>query len=105
MSISKTIFFLILILSLKNFAFSRSNEIFQKSWQYYLKKGLIQYKHEMYDYSLLNLQKALEQNDNLFKAANTLAEIYIINRDKYILTPSKFVENSILVQKVDNLNS
>jgi len=49
-----------------------------RSWKYYFKKGSIQFRYEMYDYSLFNMIKALEINPKLYKAANILAEIYKI---------------------------
>ncbi len=53
---------------------------------YYLRKGKLQFRAEMYDYAILNLQLALDGNPDLFEALNILADIYIMrnNRQKGI---------------------
>jgi tetratricopeptide (TPR) repeat protein len=47
------------------------------SWQYYYKKGVIEYRARMYDFAIENLTKALDRKSDLYEAANTLADIYL----------------------------
>ena len=53
------------------------------SWQYYFQKGKVQFKAEMYNYSILNLLNALDLNPKLYEAANYLSDIYFINNKRY----------------------
>jgi len=53
-----------------------------KGWQYYYKKGMLQYRAEMLDYSILNLEKATDRNNKLFNAFNAMAKIYFIKNKK-----------------------
>ncbi|MFW5771382.1 MAG: tetratricopeptide repeat protein [Spirochaetota bacterium] len=52
------------------------------TWQYYYKKGKIEYNHEMYEFAIENLTRALRLNDSLYQAANLIAEIYMKNNIK-----------------------
>ena len=47
-----------------------------KTWQYYYKKGTIEYNNEMYEFAIENLNRALQLNDSLYQAANLIAETY-----------------------------
>ena len=51
-------------------------------WQYYLKKGQLQYKYEMYDYALFNLNKALLLNRDCGIAAELMGDIYVKKHNK-----------------------
>ncbi len=53
-----------------------------RTWQYYHKKGVVEYKEEMYDFALENLERSLELNPSDFEAANIMAEIYILKNKK-----------------------
>ncbi len=53
-----------------------------QSWQYYLERGRKQFNARMYDYSFDSITKALKKNPRSFEAANILARIYIIQKDK-----------------------
>ncbi len=46
-------------------------------WEYYYRKGSIQFKAEMYPAALENLERALDLNPSLYDAANTMAHILI----------------------------
>ena len=54
----------------------------EDSWQYYYRKGTIEFNNEMYDFAVENLSRALEQNGSLYQAANLIAEIYMRNNMK-----------------------
>ncbi len=53
---------------------------------------------------------SLVDMENLFSIVNLgldlgeTGEIYLVNQDGYMITPSKFKENSVLIQKIDNIN-
>ena len=53
------------------------------SWQYYYKKGVIEYRAGMYDFAIENLTKALDRKGDLYEAANILAAIHL-KRDNRI---------------------
>ncbi len=53
-----------------------------KTWQYYYKKGVVEYHAEIYDYAVDNLLRALEINPGLYKAANVIAEIYEMQKNR-----------------------
>lgn len=74
MSTSKIIF-----LSLSIFFHSESAQdtsLLKESWDFYYRRGMLQYNAEMYDFSIGSLQKALRKKPDLYQAANTLAKIY-----------------------------
>ncbi len=54
-----------------------------KSWQYYYKKGVIEYNVQMYDFAIENLERVLELNPKKYGAANIMADIYFMRNDKY----------------------
>lgn len=47
------------------------------TWQYYYKKGVIEYRAGMYDFAIENLTKALDRKSDLYEAANILAAIHL----------------------------
>ena len=55
----------------------------QHSWEYYCDKGMIEYRAEMYEYSIFNMERCLEENPRSFMAANILAEIYNKKEKKF----------------------
>jgi len=48
----------------------------QNDWEYYLKKGTVQYREQMFGFALENLTRALTLNDTLTDAANMIGDIY-----------------------------
>ena len=56
--------------------------ILQNSWEYYFKKGKIQYDAGMYDYSYENMRNALAKKPDHYQAANMMAEILLIKNEK-----------------------
>ncbi len=52
------------------------------SWQYYYRKGRVQFNAEMYDFAQFSLEKALELNPELYGAANILADIHAVKGDR-----------------------
>ncbi len=54
----------------------------EDTWQYYYRKGTIEFNNEMYDFAVENLSRALKLNDSLYQAANLMAEIYMRNNMK-----------------------
>jgi tetratricopeptide (TPR) repeat protein len=89
MSIRYFNFFLIIIILSSPVLFPgevKGKSSLRRPARYYLRKGKLQFKAEMYDYSILNLQLALDGNPDLYEALNILAEIYIMrnNRQKGI---------------------
>ena len=71
MSIIKFSFLCICIFIFNSAGISRT------AWEYYYKKGVIEYKADMYTFAIDNLIKALDRNPSLYKAQNIIAEIYI----------------------------
>ncbi len=71
------------ILALAIVIFFGAGPVYGKhTWEYYLRKGRIQYDAEMYEFALFSLQKALEQNPKLWEAANILADIHRVKNEK-----------------------
>ncbi len=56
--------------------------IHARTWEYHLEKGTLQFRAEMYDYAMENLLMCLEKKPDAFKAANLIAEIYLIKNKK-----------------------
>ncbi len=75
-SIIKPLAIVIFLILCANSAFTAN------TWQYYYKKGTIEYNHEMYEFAIENLTRALRLNDSLYQAANLIAEIYMKNNMK-----------------------
>lgn len=76
MSTSKIIFLSLVMI------FPRGSEkdtsLLKEPWSYYYKRGMLQYRAEMYDYSLDSLKKALRKKPDLYQAANTLGHIFLL---------------------------
>lgn len=86
------LFSVCILFMLSNSVISQKNS---KSWQYYLKKGKIQFNSEMYDYSLFNMKIALTLNHRLYEAYNYIAKIYIIKNMK--IEAMKYYKKSLLI--------
>jgi tetratricopeptide (TPR) repeat protein len=89
MSIRYFNFFLFLIILSSLFVSPgevNGKSLLRRPVEYYLRKGKLQFRAEMYDYAVLNLQLALDGNPDLNEALNILADIYIMrnNRQKGI---------------------
>ena len=56
--------------------------LIQRSWDYYYKKGELQFRAEMYDYAIENMTRVIEAKPDHFPAANYLGRIYLIKNDK-----------------------
>lgn len=85
MSIRYFNFFLFLLILLSNLLSPlqvKGKNISRRPAAYYFRKGMLQYRAEMYDYAILNLQMALDGNPKLFRALNTLADIFIKRNNK-----------------------
>lgn len=50
-------------------------------WQYYYRKGHIEYQANMFDFAIENLTKSLRLNKKHFLSANLLADIYLKKND------------------------
>ncbi|MFC1623675.1 cache domain-containing protein, partial [Patescibacteria group bacterium] len=53
--------------------------------------------------SLIDMQRLFDVIGQGLGLGET-GEVYLVNRDGYMITPSKFIENSVLTQKIDNVN-
>ncbi|MCU0845977.1 MAG: tetratricopeptide repeat protein [Spirochaetes bacterium] len=51
-------------------------------WEYYYRRGTIQFESEMYPAAMENLERALELNPSLYDAANKMARILIVLNKK-----------------------
>jgi tetratricopeptide (TPR) repeat protein len=56
--------------------------LIQRSWDYYYKKGELQFRAEMYDYAIENMTRVMDAKPDHFPAANYLGRIYLIKNDK-----------------------
>ncbi len=54
----------------------------QQEWTYYLEKGKLDFRLEMYDYAVFNLDKVLELNPSSYEAANIIGDILILKRNR-----------------------
>ncbi|MCP4138090.1 MAG: hypothetical protein GY754_44415 [bacterium] len=82
MSIKKNIFFFISCFILLFSPGLAAKKPFNTTWQYYFKKGVLQYKAEMYVYSFENMHRVLNQNSRHFEACNYIGHIYIIRNEQ-----------------------
>ncbi|HSV95351.1 MAG TPA: tetratricopeptide repeat protein [Spirochaetota bacterium] len=51
-------------------------------WEYYYRRGTVQFEAEMYPAAMENLERALERNPSLYDAANKIARILITRNKK-----------------------
>ncbi|NLV66664.1 MAG: tetratricopeptide repeat protein [Spirochaetes bacterium] len=54
-----------------------------EGWEYFYKRGTIQYRERLYKDAADSMIKALRRKGDLYQAANVLAEIKFIQRDRY----------------------
>lgn len=50
-------------------------------WQYFYRRGTVQYNSRLYKFALEDFSRALEKNPGLFDAANKIADIYMMRKD------------------------
>ena len=84
MSTSKKIFLLIILFfAIEGTGKDKSDtSLLKYSWQYYYKRGFLQYNAGMYDFSIESMKKAMRKKPDLYRAANILAKIYEIKNKK-----------------------
>jgi tetratricopeptide (TPR) repeat protein len=92
MSIIKTrVFFLIIqiffILPLQAYE--------DRSWQYYYTRGSLQFNAGMYEYAIHSMTRAIEMNPSLYRAANCLADIYLLKGKQ--LQSLQYLETSLAI--------
>ncbi|MBN1531535.1 MAG: tetratricopeptide repeat protein [Spirochaetes bacterium] len=66
-----------------------------RSWQYFYTRGMLQFKAEMYDYAIHSMTRALELNPELYRAANCLADIYLLKGKQ--LQSLQYLETSLAI--------
>ncbi|PKL37777.1 MAG: hypothetical protein CVV44_15685 [Spirochaetae bacterium HGW-Spirochaetae-1] len=70
----------------------KDTTLLRESWQYYFEKGKLQYRAEMFDYCLENMDNALRKNPRLYEAANIIALIQD-TRDKKLVALEYFTRS------------
>ena len=82
MSIIKNSFFLIFSLCLITGTASAQSTV-HEDWEYFYRRGMLQFHERMYRDANDSMVKALRRKDDLYQAANILAEIKLIHKDRY----------------------
>jgi len=54
-----------------------------EGWEYFYKRGTVQHREKLYKDAADSMQKALRRKPDLYQAANVLAEIRFIQRDRH----------------------
>lgn len=68
-----------------------------KDSSYYLERGKMQYRAGMYQYALHSLDRAFQRDPSLYEAANLIADIYIIQNNRF--RAIEYLEKSIEVNE------
>jgi len=82
MSIIKNSFFLIFLLcAVPGMVLAQSTA--HEGWEYFYKRGMLQYRERLYKDANDSMVKALRRKGDLYQAANIIAEIKFIQKDRY----------------------
>ncbi len=83
MSIIKNSFFLIFFFTMLLAVPGRAQRTADAGWEYFFKRGMNEYKAELYEDACDSMKKALARKPELYEAANIIADIRFIQGDRY----------------------